>query len=103
MSAHRGSVNSWTCTTCGRPTVAVHVDDGVTPMFLGCRSTEGCTGRGTSNGYMPVPPMVVAMCEWEWYRPTGRQYRRLSPEMRQHVDAGGLDLRPLTDAGRALL
>jgi hypothetical protein len=97
-----GAVNAWRCVACGGLTVAVHVDEGVTPMFLACRRTDGCPGRAVSSGYPapPVPDNVIDLLAWEWWKPTGRQYRRLSPEMRSHVDRGGLDLRPLTDAGR---
>jgi hypothetical protein len=98
----RGALNAWKCPNCGGLTVVVHVDDGVTPMFLACRRTDGCTGMAVSSGYpsTPAPADVAALLAWEWFRPTGRALRELSDEMRDHVARGGLDLRPLTDAGR---
>ncbi len=42
MSA-TAEVNGWTCDTCGETTYCVHVDDGVTPMFLAC-SAESLGG-----------------------------------------------------------
>jgi hypothetical protein len=30
---------------------------------------------------------------WEWFKPEGSEYRKLSREMRKHVDKGGLDIR----------
>jgi hypothetical protein len=30
---------------------------------------------------------------WEWFRPIGSEYRKLSREMKKHVDKGGLDIR----------
>jgi len=100
--AAAGAVNAWRCPTCGGLTVAVHVDDGVTPMFLACRRTSGCRGMAVSSGYptTPVPPQVIDLLAWEWFRPTGRALRKLGVEMQQHVAAGGLNLRPITDAGR---
>ena len=102
----RGRINGWQCDECGQITYAVHVDDGVTPMFLACRASgqPGC-GRGVSLMYPDADPPehVKASVAWEWFRPSKSQMRKLSPGMRQHVEMGGLDLRPLTGAGRAAL
>jgi hypothetical protein len=105
----RGDINGWTCDTCRETTYCVHVDYGVTPMFLACRA-EGvepreatCKGRGTSLMYPSTPPPqhVIAAVQWEWYMPDEREKRGLAPETREHVDKGGLLLRPLTAAGPA--
>ena len=103
-----GSINAWKCPTCGGLTVAIHVDDGVTPMFLACRRTPGCTGSAVSSGYPStvVPPRIRELCEWEWFTPSASQmkrYRRDHPAMYDHCRRGGLELRPITDAGRRLL
>lgn len=100
-----GEINGWQCGRCDAVTYAIHVDDGVTPMFLGCRATDGCEGTGASLMYPPppVPAHVLEAVAWEWFKPTGRYYRRLSSAMKSHVDQGGLDLRPLTDVGRELV
>lgn len=97
-----GAVNAWKCDACGLLTVAVHVDEGVTPMVLACRRVEGCPGMGKSLFYVPLHPDVVELLAWEWYRPTERWTRRQDPEMRRHIEQGGLVIRPLTDAGRVL-
>ena len=91
-----GAVNSWKCDECGRLTNAIHVDEGVTPMFLACRATPGCAGRAVSAGYPspPVPPHVADNIGWEWYKPTERWARRKGPEMLKHVRSGGLAIRP---------
>lgn len=120
MSA-RGEINGWTCETCGKTTYCIHVDDGVTPMFLACRASGrlgDCDGTGRSMMYPapPVPDHVVAAVRWEWYKPesprrrfdpdTGKLYTppdSLTAAEREHVDRGGLLLRELTDAGRAVL
>lgn len=52
----RGEINGWLCDHCGQHTYCVPVHDGVTPMFLSCRTTAGCLGTGTSLMY-PVPPI----------------------------------------------
>ena len=92
-----GSINAWQCEVCGGLTVAIHADEGVTPMFLACRSTEGCKGRAVSSGYPPppIPDHIVSLLAWEWYRPTNKQARRMGREMREHVRLGGLVLRAL--------
>ena len=97
----RGSVNAWECPTCGRLTVAVHVDEGVTPMFLACRAKDGrCQSMGVSLGYRPFDKHAVV--EWEWAKPSATQMKRMhreEPDMYDHVSRGGLVLRPLTEAG----
>lgn len=100
-----GAVNAWKCDRCGRLTVAVHIDEGVTPMFLACRASEGCEGRAISVGYPPppVPEHVLKRLAFEWYRPSDRWARRQSPAMAEHIARGGLVIRELTDAGRAVL
>lgn len=98
-----GSINAWVCDRCAAPTVSVDIEDGVTPMFLACRATPGCKGRAISRGYPKgePPAEIIDALAWEWYRPTPKQARRMGADMAEHVAKGGLDLRPLTDAGRA--
>lgn len=108
-ASFEGRVNGWICQSCGVPTYCVHVHHGTTPMFLACRA-EGlppddaeCKGTGVSMGYpRPMPPRhVVTAITFEWYKPEEDEYRRLLAQMRDHVDRGGLLIRPITDAGRA--
>lgn len=97
----RGAINAWRCDRCQQFTVAVHVDAGVTPMFLGCRADLICRGRATSLGYPPaIPKTLLLKIRWEWYKPQGKELRKMSMEMQQHVAAGGLAIRPLTDEGK---
>jgi hypothetical protein len=84
-------------------------------MFLGCRASPDCQGMAASlmypwnHQYTPDDRLP----EWlarpgvgvtvEWYRS-----ERITQAMRRsgeadHVEAGGLLLRPLTDAGMRLL
>lgn len=95
-----GAVNAYHCETCHGYTAVIHKDDGVTPMFLGCRASEGCGGQATSLGYPDqenVPEWVLQSIAWEWYRPEGRDYDELTEPMKRHVDQGGLALRPLPE------
>jgi hypothetical protein len=105
----RGDVNGYTCDQCGHHTYIVHVDDGVTPMFLACRY-EGkdpgeaeCKGQGTSLMYPspPIPEHVKRAVGWEWFKPLDLD--GYGEGMRDHIERGGLDLRPLTDEGRQVL
>lgn len=109
-----GDINGWRCegsnkvASCGGVTYAIHVDEGVTPMFLGCRATENCKGTAVSLMYPPppAPQHVLEAVAWEWYKPDAAALRRLhrkNPALAEHVELGGLNLRELTDAGRQVL
>lgn len=103
-----GSVNAWRCSTCSGWFVAVHIDDGVTPVFLGCRVPK-CGGRMASLGYPPleqIPADVFDALGFEWHKITNTQLKRARREraldVLAHVEAGGLVLRPLTPQGREI-
>lgn len=89
--------NVYTCAKCKGYTVTVDLDEGVTPMFLDCRASgrEGdCGGVAVSAMYPKGPrPAHIPAPAWEWFKPTGADYERLSPAMKERVDQGGLDLR----------
>ena len=93
--------------------ITVDVDKGVTPFMICCEFTgrpdrpanplkmsKGkCIGIAKScmypkelplNSPMPVPTH-------EWYRPTLSEYMELSNPEKEHVDIGGLLIRPRTD------
>lgn len=108
----RGSINAWQCDQCSGLIVAVHIAEGVTPMFLACRGQLGpgqkCEGRATSAGYPPppVPLTIRAAALWEWRLATAterKRWKRENPEMLMHVNAGGLVLAPISDEGRQLV
>jgi hypothetical protein len=96
----KGKFNVYTCPE-GHHTVTFDVDDGVTPMFLGCRydGTEtGCGLTAESACYpdSPLPDILRVKFEqfgWEWYRPSVKWARRKGPETLDHVQRGGLVLR----------
>lgn len=115
MTAPAGSVNAWKCDKCGGVLVAIHVVEGVTPMFLACRARptpeiaehaakSSCDGRMISAGYPspPVPAPLLEALAWEWRLPTmteRKRWRRENPAMLDHVTAGGLVLDRLSPDG----
>jgi hypothetical protein len=108
-----GRVNVWECKTTSPSelTVAVHVDDGVTPFSLACRArgVDECGGTAYSWGYpdeVPIPEVVLRQLRWEWYLPKGEELAQIAlhdSELLEHVRRGGLLIRPLTNAGRFAL
>jgi hypothetical protein len=103
-AGHHG-VNAYNCDTCHANTVTIDVDPGVTPMFLGCRRTPGCRGMASSSGYpdLEPPPHIMTDLDFEWATPTEREFRQLEPEMKSHVDQGGLVLHDRTDRPSAYI
>ena len=82
MSGKAEQKNAYYCEACGRYTVTVHRDDGVTPMFLACRAAgdvETCQGRAASTMYRDVdsaPAHVPKEPEWEWVKPKPKRWKR---------------------------
>lgn len=98
--------NVYTCSTCGGYTVTVDIHEGVTPMLLACRASGrlgDCDGRAVSAGYPTGPrPAHIPEPAWEWYRPTPKAARRMSDDMRHHVEMGGLALRERRSASEVV-
>jgi hypothetical protein len=103
----KGDWNPYKCKVCGGITMTRHVDDGVTPMYLGCRAMGEnpltgqlkCEGTAVSGMYPndPVPPSLRRLKVWEWYSPEASEFIKLNPYMRDHVEMGGLLLRGPVD------
>ena len=88
-----GKINIYDCPQCGFETGTIHLVHGVTPMLLGCKSTRKmCRGMAISRMYRNIPPGMVP--EWEWYKPDDAELKSMSPEMQDHVERGGLQIRP---------
>lgn len=88
--------NGYKCEECGGAWLTVDLAQGVTPIFSPCFRTEGCQGRAVSMGYPPGPPPAALPLLIEWYQPTN--LRGLSPELRDHVQRGGLLRRAANEA-----
>lgn len=91
MSEKAGQINQYTCRDCGHVITTVNAHDGTTPMFLGCRSPDGCTGLMASDWYR-VPEGAIP--DFVWYKPDEDQQSELDTGTLQHVKKGGLLLRP---------
>lgn len=99
--------NAYWCETCRGYVVTIDVDKGVTPMFLACRvkgdpsdPDNDCKGMSRSMMY-PAEPWpekdgygnpIPTEPTWEWFKPATLD--GLSEGVREHVEKGGLDLRP---------
>ena len=83
----KGDRNGYQCQNpkCGHVLLTIDLDDGVTPMMKRCSK---CNSPAFSMWYRNVPEGPT---EGYWYRP--RSTRGMSPEMRDHVEQGGLDYR----------
>lgn len=95
-------------------TVTVDVDHGVTPFMIKCRAKSRpdrplkprltgpdgeCIGTAQSSFYPKVPkPPWIKDPEWEWYKPAAEEIPKLGRGERDHVEQGGLLMRPRTDA-----
>lgn len=86
-----GKKNKYTCKKCRGSIITIDRESGVTPMMLRCRATAGCDGTMQSAMYRNVEGEP----DFEWRQPTHRQYRKLSRDMQQHCDAGGLMIYPV--------
>lgn len=95
-----GMLNVYLCPL-RHPTVTVDRDAGVTPSHLPCPHREArgfpvvtveCGLAAHSNWYR-VPPDLTPT--HEWYRPTDTERRTLNQHAAEHVDRGGLLLRPI--------
>lgn len=84
--------NAWDCERCDAALYVVEVDEGTTPFALRCK-VDGCGGWAYSRFYPAGPLPEGTVVEWEWYRPSKAEARRLRKPMREHVAMGGLVLR----------
>ena len=100
--------NAYVCQKCRYVTLTVHIDEGVTPMFLNCRKPGGidaCDGTAVSfmynlPGSLALSPDDKLNPTHEWYKPGPDQ--KLSDFEKDHVDNGGVLLRDRTDAAPIL-
>jgi len=86
----KGKKNRYTCDKCKGIIITIDRDDGVTPAFLSCKVTQGCTGTMNSDFYRVktnTPP------NYEWYKP--ESLLGFSRAMKQHIEMGGLVLRKI--------
>lgn len=99
-----GERNAYRCDKCRGEIVTVNLVDGVTPFMVDCRAKwpGTCEGMAKSSFYRIDQASPAG---WGWYRPDETELARLEalhPGVRQHVEAGGLLLRKLDNAERAI-
>lgn len=85
----KGMINAYQCNVCKKQTITVLIDDGTTPFIIGCKATLKCKGFAESAFYR-VPQNLTP--DYEWFRP--KDLNKCSSEEIQHVENGGLLLRP---------
>lgn len=88
------TLNRYTCKKCEGSIVTQDLDDGVTPMFIGCRATDDCDGTMASSMYRSV----TGSPDYVWRKLTKAEYMAASVAMKQHVDLGGLEIFPVQEA-----
>jgi len=90
----KNRVNAYDCPACGKPTVTIDADEGVTPMFVACRATVNCNSNfANSRMYENCNGLIP---EWEWYKPAKGEIRSMESDMKRHIEMGGLCIRALT-------
>lgn len=97
----RNKINAYVCHDL-HATVTEDIEEGVTPMFILCPK---CNALGAQNKATSMMYQVNQMLfpTHEWYKPTADDWKELAAEiyppavqaMRDHVEKGGLLLRPI--------
>ena len=62
---HKGEMNCYTCSKCGRLTKTIDRDSGITPMGIEC---PFCGENAMGSAYIDLKPDEKPT--FEWYRPT---------------------------------
>ncbi len=83
------AINVWKCEVCNALTVAIDIDEGVTPFMLGCRANDKCKGMGQSSFYPepPIPAHIASALAWEWYAPSPEER---ATDIGNHLKAMGM-------------
>lgn len=91
-------VNCYTCQICGGRIATIDRDMGVTPMYLGCKMTEGCVGMMISAFYRVAGMTDLPSISHEWYRETDQGAKKIDRRYSgslEHHKKGGLFLREI--------
>ena len=102
MNNFQGKINTYTCPTCGHRIITIDRDEGVTPMFVRCEGPLRCdrdTLPGATSSMYRVAQTLTPT--HEWYRPSVKEMRGLSPSMIHHIRQGGLLIRPIQEPASA--
>lgn len=85
----RGTVDRYTCDTCGHIIYTTYRDKGVTPYTIKCERCGGTKYHDKTYDKRTVPGYVMVM---DWYRPSLEDVLKMSDGMIEHVLNGGLIL-----------
>lgn len=85
----RGTVDRYTCDTCGHIIYTTYRDKGVTPYTIRCNRCGGTKYHDKTYDKKTVPGYVMII---DWYRPSLEDVLKMSDGMIEHVLNGGLIL-----------
>lgn len=91
---NKNKKNAYVCHECGEKIITIDVCDGTTPFMIGCEATPGCNGYMYSCFYDIDQSQEASH---EWYKPDSVDHypKEHRQAMQDHIDAGGLDIRPV--------
>ena len=97
VMAHVNQIWAYQCDKCGRQTFILQRDPGLVPSVMRCRAL----GENACDGWMLIagrraPGRDAPKPTWQFYRPTGMDFARLSPQIKEIVAMGVLDDRELS-------
>ena len=84
----KGRKNLYRCQACRESIVTLDLDEGTTPMFLGCHVTPKCKGLMASTMYRNPQGLPH---QYEFFRPASLD--GYGPDMLEHLEKGGLSFR----------
>lgn len=85
----RGTVDRYTCGTCGHIIYTTYRDKGVTPYTIRCNRCGGTKYHDKTYNKKTVPSYVMIT---DWYRPSLKDVLKMSDGMIDHILNGGLIL-----------
>lgn len=85
----RGTVDRYTCDTCGHIIYTTYRDKGVTPYTIRCNRCGGTKYHDKTYDKKTVPSYVMIT---DWYRPSLIDVLKMSDGMIEHILNGGLIL-----------
>ena len=89
---YKGRRNVYACAKCKHKFATIDLVKGVTPFTVTC---PNCQESPAQSSFYGVPQDLLAT--QEWYKPDADEYATLDPDTKDHVDRGGLLIRPVPE------
>lgn len=89
---YTGRRNVYACAACKKKIVTIDLVKGTTPFMMRC---PYCAALGAQSSFYSVPQNLLPTAEW--YKPDEAEYAKLDDGTKEHVDQGGLLVRPVPD------